>query len=61
VTVVPGDVVLADDDGVIVVPAVLLDQIAANAVEWANKDSRARDDIRKGTPLLKALDTYGHL
>ncbi len=53
--------VLADDDGVVVVPAVLLDQIAAKAVEWASKDSRARDDIRKGTPLLEALDTYGHL
>ncbi|MGD8371297.1 MAG: RraA family protein [Syntrophobacterales bacterium] len=61
VTVAPGDVVLADDDGVIVVPAVLLDQIAAKAVEWASKDSRAREDISKGTPLLEALDTYGHL
>jgi hypothetical protein len=44
-----------------VVPAVLLDQIAAKAVEWASKDSRAREDISKGTPLLEALDTYGHL
>ncbi len=61
VTVEPGDMILADDDGVIAVPAALLSDIAAQVVEWANKDSKAREDIRKGTSLLEALDTYGHL
>jgi regulator of RNase E activity RraA len=61
VTVEPGDMILADDDGVIAVPAVLLSDIAAQVGEWANKDSKAREDIRKGTSLLEALDTYGHL
>jgi 4-hydroxy-4-methyl-2-oxoglutarate aldolase len=61
VTVEPGDMILADDDGVITVPAVLLSDIAAQVGEWANKDSKAREDIRKGTSLLEALDTYGHL
>ena len=61
VRVEPGDVVLADDDGAIIVPTALLSNIATQAVEWANKDSKAREDIRKGTSLLEALDTYGHL
>ena len=61
VTVEPGDMILADDDGVIAVPAVLLSDIAVQVGEWANKDSKAREDIRKGTSLLEALDTYGHL
>ncbi len=61
VTVNPGDVVLADDDGVIMVPTELLSEIADQAVRWAEKDSKARKAIRKGMSLLQALRTYGHL
>jgi regulator of RNase E activity RraA len=61
VLVTPGDPVVADDDGVIVVAAELIEDITAKVTEWANKDSRAREDIRKGTSLIEALDIYGHL
>ena len=61
VTVRPGDVVVADDDGVIVISAELVAQIAAQAGTWADKDSRAREAIRRGMSLQEALDTYGHL
>ena len=61
VTVEPGDLVVADRDGVIVVPAPLVSTVAPRALQWADKDSRAREDIRRGGSLLKALDTYGHL
>jgi regulator of RNase E activity RraA len=61
VTVAPGDLVVADADGVIVVPASLVRTLGPQAIQWADKDSRAREDIRKGGPLLKALETYGHL
>lgn len=57
----PGDIVVADDDGVIIIPAELLNKVEAQVTEWAEKDSRARKDIRTGTPLLEALDKYGHL
>ena len=57
----PGDIVVADDDGVIVLPGELVNKIEAQVLEWAEKDSRARKDIRRGTPLLEALDKYGHL
>ncbi len=61
VTITPGDVVVADDDGVIAVAATLIQDITARVIEWANKDSQAREDIRKGTSLLEALDIHGHL
>jgi regulator of RNase E activity RraA len=61
VTVAPGDLVVADGDGVIVVPVSLVLTLAPRAIQWADQDSRAREDIRQGGSLLKALETYGHL
>jgi 4-hydroxy-4-methyl-2-oxoglutarate aldolase len=61
VTVTPGDIVVADDDGVIVVAAGFIDDITAQVTRWADKDSKARADIRKGMDLIQALDRYGHL
>ena len=61
VEVRPDDIVVADDDGVIILPGALVDRIEAQVLGWAEKDSRARKDIRTGTPLLEALDKYGHL
>ena len=61
VEVRPDDIVVADDDGVIILPSELVNRIEAQVLEWAEKDSRARKDIRTGTPLLEALDKYGHL
>jgi 4-hydroxy-4-methyl-2-oxoglutarate aldolase len=61
VEVRPGDIVVADDDGVIILPGELVNRIEAQVLEWAEKDSRARKDIRAGAPLLEALDKYGHL
>ena len=61
VMVTPGDVVVADDDGVIIVSVGLVEAITAKVLEWADKDSRAREDIRKGTSLIEALDIHGHL
>jgi 4-hydroxy-4-methyl-2-oxoglutarate aldolase len=61
VTVQPGDLVVADDDGVIIIPKDLVAEVTARALEWSQKDSAARGDIRKGMPLLEALGKYGHL
>jgi 4-hydroxy-4-methyl-2-oxoglutarate aldolase len=61
VTVNPGDIVVADDDGVIVLPADSLDAIVTRVIEWSKSESGARVEIRNGLPLLRALEKYGHL
>ncbi|MEW5723370.1 MAG: RraA family protein [Thermodesulfobacteriota bacterium] len=61
VTVSPEDLVVADEDGVVVVPRDLVVDFAEKASAWADKDSRAREDIRRGGKLLAALEKYGHL
>lgn len=61
VTVEPGDVVVADDDGVIIVPANLLAEVAARAAAWGEVEAGAREEISRGLPLLAALEKYGHL
>ncbi len=61
VTVHPGDIVVVDDDGVIVLPADSLDPILNRVIEWSKSESGARTDIRNGLPLLQALEKYGHL
>lgn len=61
VTVRPGDIVVVDDDGVIIVPKVRLDVVVDKVAHWAAVESRSRDDIRGGMSLLAAYRKYGHL
>jgi 4-hydroxy-4-methyl-2-oxoglutarate aldolase len=61
VTVEPGDNIIADDDGVIVVPQELLQDVSRRVAEWSSTESAARQDILQGTRLLEALEKYGHL
>lgn len=57
----PGDIVVADDDGVIVLPTDSLDAILTRVIEWSKSESGARIEIRNGLPLLQALEKCGHL
>jgi 4-hydroxy-4-methyl-2-oxoglutarate aldolase len=61
VTVNPGDIVVADDDGVIIVPANLLTTVIDKVLEWAVVETNSRAEIQNGLPLLAALEKYGHL
>ena len=61
VTISPGDIVVADSDGVVVVPQATLDTIIDRVVEWSNTETSAREDVLRGMPLLTALGKYGHL
>lgn len=61
VTVAPDDVIVADADGVVAIPAGLLDEVSPRAIEWAAGEGPARDDIAAGMPLLDAIERYGHL
>ena len=61
VTIEPGDGIVADDDGVIVVPQRLVQEVARIATEWSSTESAARQEILAGMRLLEALEKYGHL
>ena len=61
VEVAPGDVIVSDDDGTIVVPAADVARTAAAATAWADGETDAREAIADGMPLLAALDRFGHL
>jgi 4-hydroxy-4-methyl-2-oxoglutarate aldolase len=60
-TIFPGDIVVGDGDGVIVIPQQLMGEVTAKVIEWSRSESSARDEIVKGMPLLVALAKYGHL
>lgn len=61
ITVNPHDMVAADQDGVIVIPADMFNTIRERVLEWSAVESESRDDIRKGMSLLAAIEKYGHL
>ena len=49
--VFPGDVILGDGDGVIVIPAAIADEVAAEAVEMTAYEDFATERVRGGQPL----------
>lgn len=61
ISVHPGDLVVADEDGVIVVPQLMQEKVHARVLEWANSETGAREEIKSGLGLLQALEKYGHL
>lgn len=61
VMVTPGDTVVADDDGVVVVPQALLQDLTRRVTDWASTESIAREEILRGMRLLDALEKFGHL
>jgi len=61
ISVAPGDIVVGDADGLIVIPQQLLPEVAAKVIEWSKCETGAREEIIAGLPLLAALAKYGHL
>jgi regulator of RNase E activity RraA len=60
-SVSPGDIVVGDADGEIVIPQGLLEEVTAKVIEWSRTESGSRADIIAGMPLLVALKKHGHL
>ena len=50
--VFPGDVILCDGDGVMVIPAHLADEIADEAVEMTAFEDFVTEEVRKGRSIL---------
>jgi len=61
VKVRPGDFVLADTDGVIVVPAGLAVKVLGEAERLTAKEIRVRRELDSGASLENVLKKYGHV
>jgi regulator of RNase E activity RraA len=61
VIVNPGDLIVGDFDGVVVIPADLIDQTLRLAREKVSKENRSRIDLLKGVSLASVYARYGVL
>lgn len=59
VPVFPGDLVMADPDGVAVVPSKLIDEVLEIAERRAGLDRGMRKDLREGTSAAEAYGSVG--
>ena len=57
----PGDLVVADRDGAVVVPAELADETIRRALAKASKEDGLRDALAAGSTLRAAYDRFGVL
>lgn len=57
----PGDLVMADEDGIVVVPRHLEEQALKAALEKVNAENITRDAIRNGMKASEAYKKYGVL
>jgi regulator of RNase E activity RraA len=58
-TVERGDVVVADADGVVVVPAAAVEEVARFIGNKARLERSARDDLMAGASIREVWDSYG--
>jgi 4-hydroxy-4-methyl-2-oxoglutarate aldolase len=61
VTVNPGDFILADDDGAIVIPQLLVEHVLVEAERLTNIEVAIRSELAQGLPLSEALKKFGHV
>jgi 4-hydroxy-4-methyl-2-oxoglutarate aldolase len=59
VRVEPGDLVLGDNDGVVVVPAARGEEIVSLAEEKVSGENLVREKLAEGMPVSDAFRTYG--
>jgi regulator of RNase E activity RraA len=59
VRVEPGDWIVGDDDGVVVVPEAIGESVLVEAERKAATESEIRVAVRGGMPPLEAYERYG--
>ena len=57
----PGDLVVADADGAVAVPARLAAQAVGRALDKVSKENRVREALAEGSTLRSAYDRFGVL
>lgn len=58
VLISPGDIVVGDEDGVVVIPAKDADAVATRAREVEDLERRKHASLREGMPIVEAVKTY---
>ncbi|WP_223507949.1 RraA family protein [Pseudomonas sp. BF-B-25] len=61
VSVHPGDFVLGDEDGVIVIPSNVIDTVLVEAERLTENERAIRIELQAGLTLQEALAKYGHV
>ena len=61
VLVIPGDLVLADDDGVVIVPKAVAERAVALSEEKVGGENRVRKALAEGMSVTEAFRRYGVL
>ncbi|NYT25312.1 RraA family protein [Alcaligenaceae bacterium] len=61
VRVRPGDFILADEDGAIVIPVEVVEQVLEEAERLTQTEREIRVELAKGLTLAQALEKYGHV
>lgn len=61
VLVTPGDLVVADYDGVIAIPAAVVDDVVRRATDKVQREDHSRDELRRGALLRDVYRKYGVL
>jgi len=61
VAVSPGDFILADADGAIVIPAAHAEKVLVEAERLTEQEARIRQELANGLSLSAALEKYGHV
>lgn len=61
VEVGPGDFVLADEDGALVIPSHLVAEVLAKAEALTEKEVEIRRELARGLTLTDALARFGHI
>ncbi len=51
VTVIPGDIIVADADGAVVIPQAMLDAVVEAAVEQERLEAWIMTEVARGVPL----------
>ena len=61
VQVSPGDFILADEDGALVIPAGIVEQVLEEAERLTRTEVEIRAALKQGMTLAQALENYGHV
>lgn len=61
VTVHPGDFVIGEFDGVVVIPAAQAERVLEEAEAIAGSESKVREEMRAGESPLASLHRHGHI